>query len=48
LQKRFPEMHRAGRRHINRFIDDFEKRFPRHPGRPAMHACSGSGGKDGK
>jgi hypothetical protein len=33
MQKRFPKMHRAGRRHLDRFIDDFEKRFPRHPGR---------------
>ena len=33
LQKRFPAMHRAGRRPLNRFIDNFEKRFPCHPGR---------------
>src|SRR5262245_48473938 len=29
LQKRFPDMHRAGRRRVDRFIDDFEKRYPR-------------------
>jgi hypothetical protein len=32
-QQRFPDMHRAGRRHVDRFIDDFEKRYPRHPRR---------------
>jgi hypothetical protein len=30
VQKKFPNVHRAGRRRLNRFIDDFEKRYPRH------------------
>src|SRR5262245_24628588 len=30
VQKTFPNAHRAGRRRLNRFIDDFEKRYPRH------------------
>ncbi len=29
LQRRYPKVHQTGRRHIDRFIDDFEKRFPR-------------------
>jgi hypothetical protein len=33
VQKRFPDMHQAGRRRIDRFINDFEKRYPRHPDR---------------
>jgi len=33
VQKRFPDMHQAGRRRVDRFIEDFEKRFPRHPDR---------------
>jgi len=32
LQARFPAIHREGRRHIDRFIDDFERRFPPGPG----------------
>jgi hypothetical protein len=28
IQIRFPRVHREGRRQIDRFIDDFEKRFP--------------------
>jgi hypothetical protein len=28
VQARFPSMHRQGRRHIDRFIDDFERRYP--------------------
>jgi hypothetical protein len=28
VQKQFPDMHRAGRRRLDRFIDDFERRFP--------------------
>ena len=31
LQKRFPKLHRANRRLLDRFIHDFEMRFPRHP-----------------
>ena len=31
VQKRFPNMHRAGRRRLDRFIADFDRRFPRHP-----------------
>lgn len=27
-QQRFPDAHRATRRHLDRFIDDFERRFP--------------------
>jgi len=30
VQKKFPNAHRAGRRRLDRFIDDFEKRYPRH------------------
>jgi hypothetical protein len=33
VQNRFPAMHRTGRHHVDRFIDDFEKRYPRHPRR---------------
>ena len=33
LQTRFPDVHGAGRRRVDRFIDDFEKRYPRHPRR---------------
>lgn len=28
VQARFPRLHREGRRHIDRYIDDFERRFP--------------------
>ncbi len=28
VQARFPNVHREGRRHIDRFLDDFERRFP--------------------
>jgi hypothetical protein len=28
VQKRFPKIHHHGRHHLNRFIDDFERRFP--------------------
>jgi hypothetical protein len=30
VQKNLPNVHRAGRRRLDRFIDDFEKRYPRH------------------
>jgi hypothetical protein len=30
VQQQFPNLHRAGRRRLDRFIDDFEKRYPRH------------------
>ena len=33
VQKRFPDMHRGGRRCVDRFIDDFEKRYPRRSDR---------------
>jgi hypothetical protein len=29
-QRRFPNLHREGRRRVDRFLDDFEKRYPRH------------------
>ena len=35
MQRRFPTMHKSGRHHVDRFIDDFEKRYPRHPDRDA-------------
>ena len=28
VQKRFPTIHQHGRHHLNRFIDDFERRCP--------------------
>jgi hypothetical protein len=32
FERRFPNAHRAGRRHVDRFLDDFERRYPRHRG----------------
>ncbi|MFN0053386.1 MAG: hypothetical protein ACKV0T_14475 [Planctomycetales bacterium] len=31
VQKRFPRMHRSGMKYVDRFIDDFEKRYPPKP-----------------
>lgn len=31
VQRKLPGMHEAGRRRIDRFIDDFDRRYPRHP-----------------
>lgn len=30
VARRFPGAHKAGRQPVDRFIDDFEKRYPRH------------------
>jgi hypothetical protein len=29
FERRFPNAHREGRRHVDRFLDDFERRYPR-------------------
>jgi hypothetical protein len=31
VQARFPKIHREGRRHRDRFLDDFERRYPPGP-----------------
>lgn len=31
MQVRFPKIHREGRRHLDRFIDAFESRYPPEP-----------------
>jgi len=31
VQKRFPTIHQHGRHHLDRFVDDFERRFPARP-----------------
>jgi hypothetical protein len=30
VEARFPKFHDEGRRPVDRFLDDFERRFPRH------------------
>jgi hypothetical protein len=33
VQKKFPKSHRVGMKYVDRFIDDFEKRYPHRSGR---------------
>jgi len=28
VERKFPQLHRVGMKHVDRFIDDFEKRYP--------------------
>lgn len=35
LEARFPKVHDKGRQPVDRFLDDFDRRYPRHPARDA-------------
>jgi hypothetical protein len=40
FSKRFPKMHEHGMRHVDRFIDDFERRYPKQTPQNESNSCS--------